>query len=90
VSNANTPGVVDPTNVTKGSGSNGINTVYQVGNAGVLPTGDTATLAKVPITIPAGLSHALASGVSSTGAATPRHMADAAATISRIQSTALT
>jgi hypothetical protein len=57
--------------VTKGSGSNGINTVYQVGNAGVLPTGDTATLAKVPITIPAGLPNTLASGVSSTGAATP-------------------
>ncbi|MHC2439528.1 hypothetical protein [Bradyrhizobium sp. USDA 4451] len=28
--------------VTKGSGSNGINTVYQVGQAGVLPTRDTA------------------------------------------------
>ena len=29
--------------VTKGSGSNGINTVYQVGQAGVLPTRDTAS-----------------------------------------------
>jgi hypothetical protein len=57
--------------VTKGSGGNGINTVYQVGNAGVLPAGDTATLAALPITIPAGLPSTLASGVSSTGAATP-------------------
>lgn len=57
--------------VTKGSGGNGINTVYQVGTAGVLPAGDTATLAAVPITIPAGLPSTLASGVSSTGAATP-------------------
>jgi hypothetical protein len=57
--------------VTKGSGSNGINTVYQVGNAGVLPSGDTATLAAVPITILPGLPHTLASGVSSTGAPTP-------------------
>jgi hypothetical protein len=57
--------------VTKGSGGNGINTVYQVGNAGVLPSGDTATLAALPITIPAGLPNTLASGVSSTGAATP-------------------
>ncbi|HEY4443009.1 MAG TPA: hypothetical protein VGN30_01900 [Steroidobacteraceae bacterium] len=57
--------------VTKGSGGNGINTVYQVGTAGVLPAGDTATLAAVPITIPAGLPNTLASGVSSTGAATP-------------------
>jgi hypothetical protein len=57
--------------VTKGSGSNGINTIYQVGTAGVLPTGDTATLASVPITIPAGFPDTLATGVSSTGAATP-------------------
>jgi hypothetical protein len=35
--------------VSKGSGSNGINTVYQVGSTGVLPTGDAATLATVPI-----------------------------------------
>jgi hypothetical protein len=37
--------------VSKGSGSNGVNTVYQVGSAGSLPTGDATTLASVPITI---------------------------------------
>jgi hypothetical protein len=57
--------------VTKGSGSNGINTVYQVGQSGMLPSGGTAALAAVPITILPGLPHTLASGVSSTGAATP-------------------
>jgi hypothetical protein len=57
--------------VTKGSGGNGINTVYQVGNAGVLPSGDVATLAAMPITILPGLPATLASGVSSTGATTP-------------------
>ena len=57
--------------VTKGSGGNGINTVYQVGNPGVLPSGDEATLATVPITILPGFPATLASGVSSTGAATP-------------------
>ncbi len=57
--------------VTKGSGGNGINTVYQVGNAGVLPSGDTAALAALPITILPGFPNTLASGVSSTGAATP-------------------
>jgi hypothetical protein len=57
--------------VTKGSGSNGINTVYQVGNAGVLPSGNTQSLAAVPITVLPGFPHTLASGVSSTGAATP-------------------
>ena len=57
--------------VTKGSGGNGINTVYQVGNAGVLPSGDTTALAALPITILPGLPNTLASGVSSTGAATP-------------------
>ena len=57
--------------VTKGSGGNGINTVYQVGAAGTLPSGDVTTLAAVPITILPGLPHTLASGVSSTGAATP-------------------
>lgn len=35
--------------ISKGSGSNGINTVYQVGTAGTLPTGDATTLATVPI-----------------------------------------
>ena len=57
--------------VTKGSGGNGINTVYQVGNAGVLPSGDATALAALPITILPGLPQTLASGVSSTGAATP-------------------
>ena len=57
--------------VTKGSGGNGINTVYQVGTQGVLPTGDPATLAGVPITILPGFPHTLSSGVSSTGAVTP-------------------
>lgn len=57
--------------VTKGSGGNGINTVYQVGNAGVLPTGDTATLAALPITILPGFPHTLASGLDSKGNPTP-------------------
>ncbi|MDP9009103.1 MAG: hypothetical protein M3N91_10465 [Pseudomonadota bacterium] len=57
--------------VTKGSGGNGINTVYQVGNAGVLPSGGTQALAALPITILPGLPNTLASGVSSTGAVTP-------------------
>jgi hypothetical protein len=57
--------------VTKGSGGNGINTVYQVGDAGVLPTGSTAILAALPITILPGFPKTVASGVSSTGAATP-------------------
>jgi len=35
--------------VSKGSGSNGINTVYQVGSTGVLPSGDETTLQTVPI-----------------------------------------
>jgi len=35
--------------VTKGSGSNGINTVYQVGSQGTLPTGSAADLANAPI-----------------------------------------
>lgn len=37
--------------VTKGSGGNGINTVYQVGSTGTLPTGTAAQLATEPITI---------------------------------------
>ena len=37
--------------ISKGSGGNGINTVYQVGNNGTLPTGTAAQLAQVPITI---------------------------------------
>lgn len=44
--------------VTKGSGSNGINTVYQVGNAGSLPA--LATAASTPITILPGFPTTLA------------------------------
>jgi hypothetical protein len=49
--------------VTKGSGSNGINTVYQVGTAGTLPTPANApggNLAAVPITILPGFPRTLA------------------------------
>jgi hypothetical protein len=53
--------------VTKGSGSNGVNTVYQVGNADTLPTGDVATLAALPITILPGFPTTLASGVALDG-----------------------
>jgi hypothetical protein len=53
--------------VTKGSGGNGINTVYQVGNAGVLPTGDASTLEALPITILPGFPTTLASGVALDG-----------------------
>jgi hypothetical protein len=56
--------------VTKGSGGNGINTVYQVGTAGTLPTLLTAPggdLLKVPITILPGLPTTLASGVALDG-----------------------
>jgi hypothetical protein len=47
--------------VTKGSGSNGVNTVYQVGAAGTLPTGSAADLATVPITILPGFPNTAAS-----------------------------
>ncbi|MFI5103884.1 MAG: hypothetical protein ACHP79_03070, partial [Terriglobales bacterium] len=57
--------------VTKGSGGNGINTVYQVGNAGVLPSGSTAQLVKLPITIPPGFPTSLASGVDQNGNPAP-------------------
>ena len=57
--------------VTKGSGSNGINTVYQVGNAGVLPSGTTADLAALPITILPGFPTSLASGVDQNGNPAP-------------------
>jgi len=57
--------------VTKGSGGNGINTVYQVGNSGVLPVGDTATLAKLPITILPGFPTTLASGIAPNKTPTP-------------------
>ncbi|HUO34763.1 MAG TPA: hypothetical protein VMU43_07210 [Candidatus Acidoferrum sp.] len=58
--------------VSKGSGSNGIDTIYQVGQAGVLPTPANApggSLLNVPITIPSGFSTTLAS--SSTGVLFP-------------------
>ena len=51
--------------VTKGSGGNGINTVYQVGNAGELPTPSTASSA--PITILPGFPTTLASGAAQDG-----------------------
>ena len=47
--------------VTKGSGGNGINTVYQVGSQGTLPTGTAAQLATVPITILPGFPNTAAS-----------------------------
>jgi uncharacterized protein (TIGR03437 family) len=50
--------------VTKGSGSNGIDTVYQVGTAGTLPT--PATAAAAPITILSGFPTALAKTAGAT------------------------
>jgi hypothetical protein len=47
--------------ITKGSGGNGINTVYQVGSSGTLPTGSAAQLATVPITILPGFPNTAAS-----------------------------
>ena len=47
--------------VSKGSGSNGINTVYQVGTAGTLPAGSAADLAMVPISILPGFPSTAAS-----------------------------
>jgi hypothetical protein len=47
--------------ITKGSGGNGINTVYQVGTQGTLPTGSAADLAQVPITILPGFPNTAAS-----------------------------
>jgi len=47
--------------ISKGSGGNGINTVYQVGSAGVLPTGTAAQLATVPIAILPGFPNTAAS-----------------------------
>jgi hypothetical protein len=47
--------------ITKGSGGNGINTVYQVGSASTLPTGSAADLANVPIAILPGFPNTLAS-----------------------------
>jgi hypothetical protein len=57
--------------VTKGSGGNGINTVYQVGDAGILPAGNTAQLAAVPITVLPGFPTSLASGVDQNGNPAP-------------------
>jgi hypothetical protein len=59
--------------VTKGSGGNGINTVYQVGESGTLPTGTTDQLKTVPITILPGLPNTLASPETdpNTGLPTP-------------------
>ena len=57
--------------VTKGSGGNGINTVYQVGNAGTLPTGTTQALAGLPISILPGFPTSLASGVDQQGNPAP-------------------
>lgn len=53
--------------ISKGSGGNGINTVYQVGSAGTLPTGTPTELAAVPITILPGFPNTPAS----TGTAFP-------------------
>jgi len=53
--------------VSKGSGSNGINTVYQAGTAGTLPTGSAADLATVPLTVLPGFPNTAAS----TGTAFP-------------------
>jgi hypothetical protein len=47
--------------ISKGSGGNGINTVYQVGAHGALPTGTAAQLATVPITILPGFPNTAAS-----------------------------
>jgi uncharacterized protein (TIGR03437 family) len=51
--------------VTKGSGSNGINTVYQVGTAGSLPT--LATAASAAITVLPGFPTVLAKNLDATG-----------------------
>ena len=47
--------------VSKGSGGNGINTVYQVGTPGTLPTGSATDLAAVPINILPGFPNTAAS-----------------------------
>jgi hypothetical protein len=52
--------------VSKGSGSNGINTVYQVGSTGVLPSGDEAALHTVPIVPLPGFPTTPASGTDGT------------------------
>lgn len=58
---------------TKGSGGNGINTVYQIGNSGTLPTPADAPggkLLNVPITVLPGFSTTLASGTGLNGPGT--------------------
>jgi hypothetical protein len=57
--------------VTKGSGGNGINTVYRVGATGVLPSGSAAQLSPVPITVLPGFPTSLASGVDQHGNPAP-------------------
>jgi hypothetical protein len=47
--------------VSKGSGGNGINSVFQEGTAGTLPTGTAAELATVPLTILPGFPNTEAS-----------------------------
>ena len=47
--------------VTKGSGGNGINSVFQVGGQGTLPTGSATDIATVPITILPGFPNTEAS-----------------------------
>jgi hypothetical protein len=47
--------------VSKGSGSNGVNTVYQLGTPGTLPTGSAADLATEPINILPGFPSTAAS-----------------------------
>jgi hypothetical protein len=57
--------------VAKGSGGNGINTVYQVGTQGVLPTGTAAELEATPITILPGFPTTLAGGTDLNGNPAP-------------------
>jgi hypothetical protein len=47
--------------ISKGSGGNGINSVYQVGSTGILPVGNAADLAAVPLTILPGFPNTAAS-----------------------------
>lgn len=62
--------------VSKGSGGNGINTVYQAGTPGQLPTGDAADLAGIQLNILPGFPNTTAS----TGTAFPFGMFFANAT----------
>jgi len=57
--------------VTKGSGGNGINTVYQVGQSGTLPSGSEAQLVAEPITILPGFPTSLANGLDQNGNPAP-------------------